>query len=688
MSTSATTHSRAAALRSLPGLAAALLALPALLPAQTVVTGTIAASAGGALLDGDRPAFQQRFRHHKDGFGGLEDFAVTRTAGDSLFRFEGRVLPGDDDYRLGLRWEKADAIYLAADFRQFRIFYDGSGGYFRPRDLSFVWFNEALALDRSFLSVELGSLQRDRPQWRLRYDRNTREGEKNSLRWADSNLAGQPFVPRAFVPSYLTVDEVRDIFTVEAENRTVLDAWKVGARYETTRVANRHYARRRPMETTDRHLTTNEGLDTDLFATHGYYERTFTERLRASAGGLFTTIDTNIAGSKIYGPTLDASFDPTFARRQTGDVGYYGVSGGARLKQYLGNLNFVYQPAPYWTIRPSARYEHLRQDSVAGEFDTNVGGGAALPYNVNQTATATRNAWNEFTEEVEARYTRWADVNLAVRAVLNQGTGNLAEQSILVANQATVIDRDSDYDRFGQRYTADATWYVRPGLTLAAQFNYRLKLADYRARRDNTAPVGGNRYPSFLVDQDVESRDVNVRLSWRPRPMLGFVTRYAHQRATTTSTFEQLPEIEHGRLTRSILTQTVTWNPTASLFFAGAVNLTYDQLAVPSHRLVFNSDNNYVSAALSAGYAAGKSTDLFLDLNHYRADNYTDNPAVTLPLNAGDSMQSAFLTLVHRRSEHLIYTLKCGYARNRDGTFAGLNDFNARIVYGKVQYKF
>ena len=51
-------------------------------------------------------------------------------------------------------------------------------------------------------------------------------------------------------------------------------------------------------------------------------------------------------------------------------------------------------------------------------------------------------------------------------------------------------------------------------------------------------------------------------------------------------------------------------------------------------------------------------------------------------------MQSAFLTLVHRRSEHLIYKLKCGYARNRDGTFAGLNDFNARIVYGKVQYKF
>jgi hypothetical protein len=33
-------------------------------------------------------------------------------------------------------------------------------------------------------------------------------------------------------------------------------------------------------------------------------------------------------------------------------------------------------------------------------------------------------------------------------------------------------------------------------------------------------------------------------------------------------------------------------------------------------------------------------------------------------------------------------TAKYGYAKNRDGTFGGLNDFDAHIFYGKVQYKF
>ena len=61
---------------------------------------------------------------------------------------------------------------------------------------------------------------------------------------------------------------------------------------------------------------------------------------------------------------------------------------------------------------------------------------------------------------------------------------------------------------------------------------------------------------------------------------------------------------------------------------------------------------------------------------------------VTLPLNAGQKLQSAFLTWVRRHTDRVIYTVKYGYATNRDGTFGGLNDFDAHIVYGKVQYKF
>ena len=669
---------------------AAVLTGPAWLCAQTTVSGTIGVAAGGALVDGDQPAFQQRFRQRKDGYAGLEDLAVTRTTATSLFRIDGRFMEGVDDYRLAARYERFDAFYVEANFRSFRTFYDGSGGRFLPRDLSITWFNENLTLDRSFFSLELGTLVPNRPTWRLRYDRNTRTGTKSSIRWGDSNLAGQPFVPRAFIPSYYLIDEDRDIVTLDVSDRTDNANWELGGRYERTNVGNKHVARRRVGEAADRYVTQKEGISSDLFAGHGFYERIFHEKLRASAGGLITTIDSDVTGSKIYGGTPDADYSPTFARRQAQDIGYFGLIGTTRMKQYLGNLNAVYEPTKFWSIRPGVKYEHLRQDSGEDHTDTDVGGGAAAAAINRQIEAASRNSWNEVTEELEVRYKRWADWVLDVRGQWNQGTGNLVEESILVPNAVRVIDRESEYERIGQRYILNASWYVRPGLTIAAQYNYRLKIANYEHRRDSTSngSRSPDRYPAFIVDQDIESHDGNIRVSWRPKAMLSFVTRYAHQRSTVTSTMDGLPEIQNGVLTRHVLTQTATWNPTARLYFTGAVNVTYDQLTVPPHRLTFNSDNNYTSASLGAGYALGKVTDVYLEANHYRADNYTDNPAVTLPLNAGQKTQSAFLTWVRRHSDRLIYTAKYGYAINRDGTFGGLNDFNAHLFYGKVQYKF
>lgn len=681
--------------RLLRGLAVALvfgwpLGLPPALSGQVVTEGTLAVGGAAARIDGDQPAFQQRFRQRANGFGGLETWAVTRTTAESLLRFEARFLPGNDDFRLAARWEKFDALYVEANFQSFRTYYDGSGGRYNPRNLGVAYFDENLALDRSFFSFEIGTLLPERPAWRLRYDRLTRDGTKNSLRWGDSTLAGRQLGPRAFIPSYLLVDEARDIITAEVGQRTDGSVWQVAGRYERTKAANRHVARRNALENQDRYVTTREGVDTDLFAGHGSYERVFAEHLRASAGGFTTTIDTHVTGSKIYGGAPDAEYSPTFVRRQPQDVGYFGLVGQTRLRQYLGNLNVVYQPAKYWTLRPGLKYEHLREDSGESHTDTDFGGGAAAAAFRQQVESDSRNSWNELTEDLEVRYTRWADWVLEARGVWHQGTGNLVEESILRPTNRRGLDRDSDYERTGRRYTLNASWYARPGLTLAAQFNHRTKRADYTHRRDDTPNLGRSpdRYPAFIVDQDVLAHDGSLRLSWRPKSMLSLVTRYAYQRATVASRMDGLAEIDSGRLTRHIATQSVTWSPTARLYLTGSVNVTYDQLVVPPHRLTFSSDNNYTSATLGAGYALGKVTDLHLDANFYRADNYADNPAVTLPLNAGDKLQSAFLTWVRRQSDRLIYTAKYGYATNRDGTFAGLNDFDAHLFYGKVQYKF
>src|SRR5512132_2764450 len=56
-------------------------ALAAFLPlarAQVTIDGSVAVSGGVSFVDGDEAAFQQRLRQRKYGYGGVEDFSVSR----------------------------------------------------------------------------------------------------------------------------------------------------------------------------------------------------------------------------------------------------------------------------------------------------------------------------------------------------------------------------------------------------------------------------------------------------------------------------------------------------------------------------------------------------------------------------------------------------------------------------------
>jgi hypothetical protein len=116
--------------------------------------------------------------------------------------------------------------------------------------------------------------------------------------------------------------------------------------------------------------------------------------------------------------------------------------------------------------------------------------------------------------------------------------------------------------------------------------------------------------------------------------------------------------------------------------------VTWDQLATPAYNFVLDSDNNCVSGSLGGGYALAKQDDVYLDYSFFRAKNFVDNSALSLPFGADQKQQGAYVTWVRRESERLIYTIKYGYVTNRDGTWAGRNDFDAHVIYAKVQYHF
>lgn len=667
----------------------ATLLLPAALCAADVTTeGTIAVGGGGALLNGDRPSFQKITQHKKDGFGGIEEYRLTRDSKESMFKFEARVMPGDDDYRLAARFERRERFYVDGGFEQFRVWYDGSAGFFRPTGTAFTLHNEDLSLTRSKVWLEVGAYTANQTLLKIRYERRARNGTKGSTHWADTNLVGAPYGTRNVVPTFYDLDEVTQVFSIDLGNEVKEDVkWHVGARYSETQLNNKRHSRRRPFETADRIVTTKDQTKTDMFAAHGFYERKVNEKLIVSAGALLTDLDSNLAGSRIYGQTYDPAFDPAYLRRQQRDEGFYNLAGQADLKQTVLNLNAVYLPKKNWSVRPSIRFENLHQETMSEFIETNIGAGPAFTAIVEEVEGEQKKKWNEFAEALEVRYTGKPDWTFSAEGKWVQGSGDLEEELILHTGVLT-IDRDSENTRTSQKYSLKANWYAKPGLTLAAQYYYKVNVNDYDAVRDNTPPGTANRYPAYISDQDFETNDFNLRVSWRPASLLSFVTRYDFQRSRVVSNEVGLAKVESSEMTSHIISESVTWNPTHRLYVTANVNVTWDQLATPAYLFVLNSDNNYINGSLGGGYALAKRDDIYFDCSFFRANNFVDNSALSLPYGADQKTQSAYLTWVRRQSEHLIYTVKYGYLTNRDGTWAGRNNFDAHVLYAKVQYHF
>ncbi len=668
-------------------LQAALLLPAACLAADVTTEGTLTVGGGGAFLDGDRPSFQKLTQHKKDGYGGIEEYRLVRESKESLFKFDARLLPGDDDYRLGFRFEKPEKFYVDAGFEQFRVWYDGSGGYFRPTDTGFVLFNEDLSLVRGKIWIEVGATTANATKLKLRYLRTTRNGTKGSTHWGDSNLVGT-FGTRNVVPTFYDLDEVTNTFTADIGNESKDEVkWNVGARYSESSLDNQRNTRRRPFEAADRIVTTKDETQTDLFSAHGFYQRKVNEQLTVSAGALRTNLDSHLAGSRIYGQTYDPVFDPAYLRRQQRDEGYYHLTGESELKQTVLNLNAVYIPKKHWSIRPSIRFENLHQETMSEFMETNIGGGPAFAAIVEEVEGEQKKKWNEFAEELEVRYTGKPNWTFSAEGQWIQGSGNTEEERILHTGVFTV-DRDNDNTRTSQKYSAKANWYAQPGLSFAAQYYYKVNVNDYDAIRDNTPAGTADRYPAYITDQDFTTNDFNVRMSWRPASLFSTVTRYDFQLSRVVSNEAGLAQVESSEITSHILSESVTWSPTSRLYLNASVNFTWDQLATPAYRFVLNSDNNYVNGSLGGGYALAKLDDLYFDYSFFRARNFIDNSALSLPFGADQKQQGAFLTWVRRQSEHLIYTMKYGYVTNRDGTWAGRNNFDAHVLYARVQYHF
>ena len=665
----------------------------------------VAVGGGSTFVDGDKAAFQQRHSLPRGGFGGVEDFHFEQDVGKrGLFSIDGRGIFDTHDYGVRLNLSHPEKGYLRAGYREFRTWSDGSGGYFPQNRQWISLYDEDFELDRGEAWVEGGLTFPGWPELRLKYTHQFRDGTKDSTSWGDTTLTGLPAPNnvRGIVPSFLLIDEKRDIFEADAKHTLGRTDFGVGVRAEFSDNNNSRNIRRRPGELTggtagsspDRFLTQKEGVESDLFSAHAFTETRFTEKTRFTMGYSFTTLGTDISGSRIYGADYDPVYDPVFARRQQRDEGFLNLAGGSQVKQHVANLNVMLQPWKHLTIVPSVRVEHQDQEGFARFIETDVGGAPARTATQVAIENTRERGFTDVSEGLEARYaglTNWA---FYARAEWLQGEGDLKERE--TEAQTGLVSRDTDSTRFTQKYVVGANWYPYRRFNLGGQYYYKRRQNDYDHRVDSTTntPPLGDRYPAFLRQQDFDTHDMNFRVTWRPLASLTLISRYDFQLSTIDTRPDFLTEVQSAESTAHIFSESISWTPFSRLFLQGSINYVLDRTQTPAHdatpgtNLVLNARNNYWNASLLAGIVLTEKTDFQAQYFYYRADNYVDNSAFSQPYGAEAEEHGVTGTLIHRLSKRLHVSLRYGFFTNRDRTSGGHNDYTAHMVSSSLRYVF
>ena len=647
-------------------------------------------SAGGFISSGNNAQFQQRHQTSGGAFGGLEDFHYqTDVAKGTTLTTDGRAIFDNDDYKLSLGVTKEKLGYVRFSYNQYRSWSNGDGGFYSPTGKYYPWSDNALALDHGDLLFEAGLALDKAPKVTFKYEHTFREGDQSSTSWGFAQPALN--VTRGLSPSFYDINEHSDIFQLDVTHQIKATEVGGGVRYETGKMDDALKTDQFPGTASDQKITDRQGTTYDSFDVHAYTETWIKKNLLLSTGYAYSDLDNDFTGSRIFGSAFDVGYVPNPLQN---DFGYYNLQGGSQLHEYVMDVNLFYKPTENLSVVPSVRVQKEDTDaSVSGIETMSV---ANTPLSTPFAASSDRSVI-DVRSRLDLTYKGITNWVLYARGDWTEGQGNLnalGGLGPLGGIGVSPILQETDDSRLFQKYSVGARWYPTRGVTLDGGGYYKRDHYDYNNNLDSTLNNSFDRYPAYLVLQDFDTYDGNVRLTLRPRRNITLSTRYKFQYATINTKPDQisgLGEVESSTMTSHIIGQDVSWSPWSRLYLQAGFNYVLSETKTPASdvtQAILAAQNNYWTLNFNSGLVLDNKTDLKLGFFYYRSDDYTDNSAAGVPYGAGSEEYGVTATLVRRITDHIRVTLKYGFSQYTDAAFGGHQDFCAHLVYSSLQYRF
>jgi len=113
-----------------------------------------------------------------------------------------------------------------------------------------------------------------------------------------------------------------------------------------------------------------------------------------------------------------------------------------------------------------------------------------------------------------------------------------------------------------------------------------------------------------------------------------------------------------------------------------------NDVSAPGAGLVLEQVSDYWSANTTVGFALDEQDSLFLSYDYFFASDFEDNSSVSVPYGLDRKDQTFGATWTRRLGDKVSFTFRYMWAKNNEPSSAGLNNFEANLFYGKMDYRF
>ncbi len=652
-------------------------------------------------------ALQEDFGLRDSGSGGIERFYwENRVDGDWRIYLDSYWLANPDEAGVSLEIQDGYTVFFNLDYSQWKEYDFGSGIWYPPTNTFAILSADALEEEINRIDVSLEVHPADNTRLELAYSLFNREGEKLSTRYGDDNQFQVGGIPsRGIIPALVSGDETVHSFDARLIHQDYVDLTGFRFHYQRREVERTHVVERAAQQpAANRFTTQDESSKDDLFSASGFARREFSDTLVGSMGFVFTRLDGDITGNRIFGAAPEAAYDIDFAALQLRDRGFLDLESSRKLKQWIFNLNGVYTPSENVRWMAGVRIEHLNTEAFGSYLDTHRTVDWAAQEIQNEEAsmlTSSDKSALDISAFLEGRYTGLKHILLYSRLEAGNQDGDLDEgwsrEELFpdVRDPLDLLDRDTDFDRHFGFWEAGANYYPSTGLRLSLSGYLKYRENDYSLDQVRLPEDDFTLYPGYIRNQSILTRDINARIHWRIFDSLKSVTRADYQETDIDTESGEFNSIESSARERFVLSQSLTWSPVSRFFASASVNYVDDLTETGASDLedtfggiVVNVPNDYWHADLTLYYVASKLIDIQLGYTHMEFTNFMDTSPATIPYGTDLRQRHGSAELIFNFSQQARARLGYFIYDREEPSAGGFRDYTAHLVNGSFQLIF